>query len=204
MINIDEILRKKRQMEERRRTDSLFIKFEEGDNIFRFLPIGDLFYKEVYKHRVKNKFYVCPKTFGEDKNCPICEKVALLREEGQLEEARELAAVGRFYSVVVKKVENGEQIGIISYGNSIWSMLAGLILDKEWGDFTDPKNGYAINIRRIGKGLETEYQVLPRPKKPIPEAKWKEWMEKKPDLDVVFKVLSYENLVEVLEGLVEE
>jgi hypothetical protein len=205
-LNINEILKRKKELEEKkqRAEEPLFLRLEEGDNVLRFLPLGDLFYKEVYRHRVKGKFYVCPKTFDVNNECPICEVVHTLREEGNVSEANELSAFGRFYSVVVKKVPNGEQIGIISYGNSIWSMLASLAVDSEWGDFTDQKNGYAINIKRIGTGLETQYQVLPRPKKPIPDAKWQEWLSKMPDLDTIFKALSYEELRKVLEGVSEE
>ena len=202
MLNINEIKEKLKRMEEKRKkSETLFIRFEEGDNIFRFLPIDDLFYFEVFRHRIKTRFYICPKTYDSNSDCPICELVTELREEGSIDEAKSLLARTRYYSVVVKKEADKERLGIIAYGNQIWSALAGLAIDKDWGDFTDRENGYAINIKKIGSGLETRYQVLPRPKKAVPLQKWNEWLANMPDLKSVLKALSYEELSDIIEGI---
>lgn len=205
MLDINKIRSKKEELErkERERRDR-FYKLKEGDNIFRFLPIGDLFYKEVYRHRIGENDVICPKTFSPDKPCPICELVDKLRQSGDIAQAIQYLPRVRYYSVVVRKNENGEEVvSIVGYGNQVWMALSSLVLDPEWGDFTDPKNGYSINIKRIGEGRNTKYQVIPRKKASVPKQKYDEWLSKMPNLDAIFKEPSYQSLVEALQGVGE-
>lgn len=204
MLDIKKIQEKKKMLEaQEQQRQGLFYKFRQGDNVFRILPYKDVFYLEVFQHRVGGKLVICPKTFDPVKRCPICEKVEQLREEGLLQEASRLKQIVRYYSVVVYKEDNEEKVGIIGYGNLIWKALANLLLDPEWGDFTDYRNGYAININRAGEGLETEYHVVPRPKKAVSKEKWESWLKKAPKLEEVFKEPSYEELMGALLGEVE-
>jgi hypothetical protein len=51
-----------------------------------------------------------------------------------------------------------------------YNSVLDLYLDPEQGDFTDPKNGYDIKYKRVGKGqFDTEYSVVPCRPSPLPK-----------------------------------
>ena len=196
-IDLEKLKKYKEKLEEekakRKEEAGLFMKLQEGDNVVRILPLGDTFFKEVYQHRVGKKIVTCPKTFGKD--CPICEMAKELEAKGV---KHNLSPRVRYYSVVVHKDDG---IKVLGYGVSILNGLMDLLFDAEWGDFTSRENGYAVNIKRTGTGLDTEYNVMPRPKKPVPEKIYQAWLAQIPDLDKLFAPLSYEDLTALLEGV---
>jgi len=196
-INLDKLRKKKKELDSKMSSDSLFIRLEEGDNIFRILPIGDDFYVEVKHHVINRKLVVCPTTFG--KKCPICQMADEL-DQDNIEHS--LRPKVRYYSIVVTK--KGE-VGVLGYGASVLKPLLDLLFDSSWGDFTDRRKGYAINIRRTGEGLNTSYSVLPRPKKPIKKEKWGKWIAKakKIDLKKIFKPKDYDELAKLVSGYQE-
>lgn len=54
---------------------------------------------------------------------------------------------------------------------TIYNQLKSLLDNKRWG----PLDAYDVTIQVKGEGLETEYNVTPNPKEPLPEAVKQEW-----------------------------
>lgn len=204
-LNIDKIAKMKKEYEERERQRAeLFVKLKEGDNIFRFLPIEDDFAIMIRRHRVGDKLVRCLRSYGEDRDCPVCKVVEDLKDAGNVEQATMLYPKERYYSLVVyRDDQKKERIGILAYGFQIWNQLANLVLDPEWGDFTDYKNGYAINIKREGTGLNTKYVVVPRVKKEVPKEIYEEWLKKAPNIREILKEPTRQSIIEALEGVIE-
>jgi len=73
-----------------------------------------------------------------------------------------------------KKVDEERSGKLVKIAKSVYNQLIDLYLDEdEWGDITDPKNGYDIKITRTGKGKnDTSYDAKPCKNTPIPK-KWK-------------------------------
>ncbi len=120
---------------------------------------------------------ISPATFVEA--CPFMEKYKELKESDD-DDDKELAkrlVPKRKYIVggTLYKDEKGKEIDTdrvdkgIMIARGVYQDIIELFLDEdEWGDMTDPKEGYDIKITRSGKGKnDTEYTVSPCQKKPL-------------------------------------
>lgn len=67
-----------------------------------------------------------------------------------------------------KSTENGKLFLITS---GVYATMIDHYLDEDdWGDFTDPDNGYDFKVKRTGSGqFDTEYSCSPCPKSPLPK-----------------------------------
>ena len=133
---------------------SAFFKPDEGDQTIRMVtpkdgdPLKEMFFHyNVGNHRGG---IMCPKrNFGE--RCPICEFASQLWREGtdnNDEESKKLAKSlfvrTRFFSPVVVRGREEEGIKVYGYGKKAYELLLGYILDPEYGDITDLKEGTDI------------------------------------------------------------
>lgn len=147
-----------------------------------------------------------PATFDEP--CPFMEKFKELKASSD-EEDQELAkrlTPRRRYLIggTLYKDEKGKEIDTdnvckpIMIPRSIYQDIIDLYLDEDdWGDMTDPKNGYDIKITRSGSGkLDTTYTVTACPKGKNPSSKY----IKEVDLEGIVRktLLSYEDLEDKL------
>lgn len=121
---------------------------------------------------------ISPATFDEP--CPFMEKYKELKESDD-EEDQELAGKltpKRRYIVggTCYKDEKGKEVDpdrvcrLIQVARSVYQDITDLYLDEsDWGDMTDPDEGYDIKITRSGKGmLDTNYTVTACPgRKPL-------------------------------------
>ena len=112
-----------------------------------------------------------PATFG--KPCAIMEKYEELKESPDPEDkelAKSFSPRNKYLAPVVvytdskgNKVENDKSGKLIQLSNNQYQEVIDHFLDEdEWGDMTDPKNGYDIKLTRVGTGqYDTEYSMSP-------------------------------------------
>lgn len=143
--------------------------FKEGTSLIRILSLG---VDEDFAIEV-TRFYAGKELGGIVSQCtiggesPLLEKYKEVKNSDNEEDAElaELLKPKKGYFVVCVEVSEkntvvGEpQLALISKG--VYEELIDLMLDEDNGDFTDPKNGYVIKIKRTGSGqFDTEYKVL--------------------------------------------
>jgi len=148
---------------------------------------------------------ISPATFDEP--CPIMEKFKELKESDD-EDDKELAkrlVPKRKYVLggILYKDEKGKEIDPdridkgIMVARGVYQDIIELFLDDdEWGDMTDPVDGYDIKITRSGQGKnDTAYTVSPCQKKALDKN-----YRKPIDLEKIVRVQipSYEKLEEIL------
>lgn len=166
------------------------------------------------------QFYLGPKVGGVlspatfDEPCPFMEKYQELKDskdEVDQELAKSLAPRRRYIiGGTCYKDEKGKEIDPervckpILVPRSVYQDIIDLYLDEDdWGDMTDPEEGYDIKITRSGQGkMDTTYSVTACPgKKPLNPKYVKEM-----DLEEIMRnqMKSYEELQEMLREFLNE
>lgn len=127
-------------------TVSGYMKLQEGDNLFRVMSsaITGFEYWTNEDKPVRSK-------------TPFTETPDIKFVDGKPQRVK------HFWAFVVYNYasKNIEILQITQ--SSIMSAIQNLVADPDWGS---PKD-YDLKINRTGKGLETEYSVNPKPKKPV-------------------------------------
>ena len=136
--------------------NSVWFKPEEWDTDIRIVPTADgdplkevFFHYNIEGHRAG---VMCPKrNFGEQ--CPICDFASQLWRDGtdnNDEESKKLAkdlfVRSRYFSPVVVRGSESDGVKVYGYGKQAYELLLGYILDPEYGDITDVKEGTDITI----------------------------------------------------------
>jgi hypothetical protein len=151
-----------------------FLTIKEGTTRIRVLPVGeekDWAMEVVYFYLgvSGNMGVISPKTF--DEKCAIMKANTQLTASKKTED-RELAKKFKpqrkwLVAVIKYKDEKGKEIDtelgvkLLLISGGIYQDMLDLYLDDDSGDFTDPKTGYDLKIKRTGKGKnDTEYTVL--------------------------------------------
>jgi len=180
---------------------------KEGTNEIRILPpYGEsgYFFREVDMHfgvGQRNESFVC--TRAEGGKCYACDKLEELRsseDPKKVNLARKFVPRHRVLYNIVDLAEPSKGVRIFSSGVSIFKDILSYFADPDWGDLTDPEEGYNLKIIREGTGLDTSYRVQAR-KNPSPIAD-PEWLSQLHDLDSVVQLLPYERQQEIVEGTV--
>ena len=209
-----------------------FDKLESGKNVRRVLfPKGTskTYFEEGFLHfglgENGKTVATCPQTFdiwesneevGKDgkkvkrvkkpaRKCPICEEVARLKASKDKEDkklADKLKATKRIYVNVINREEEEEKVMVLPIGVTICKALLDFVCDPDYGDVTDYTEGRDVTITKTGKGLSTEYTVIPKPKASLAseEMSEEELDEKMVDLKSLFSEKSYEELEALLNG----
>ncbi len=184
---------------------------KDGRNVIRILPAkeGADFYAEAkvrYNVGPNKKMVTVPLDSSKD-NCPIHAFVDALYKTKEKDDealAKRMKASSRYYfNIIDRSVEEGAEgygdVLVFGCGSTIFTDILGIICDPDYGDITDPENGYDIIITKSGKKLDTEYKTNARPKQtPIGIADWKEKLN---DLAAIAKPKSYEKREEILSGV---
>lgn len=152
---------------------------------------------------------VSPATFDEP--CPYMEKYLELKESDD-DDDKELAKriiPKRKYAIgaIVYKDEKGKEVDAtdkaILVARGTYQDIIELYLDEdEWGDMTDPKEGYDIKIIRTGKGqMDTSYTVSPCQKKALDKS-----LRGNIDLEKIVRgqISSYDELEKSLASFLNE
>lgn len=152
---------------------------------------------------------ISPQTFNEP--CPFFEKYKELKEskdpddqelaKSLVPKRRYLVAGTVFKDDAGREVDEDKIRRPILVPTSIYQGIVDLYLDEDdWGDMTDPKEGYDIKINRSGKGKnDTTYTVVacPRPKNPLDKKYIKE-LDLENELRKMMK--PYDELEEILDN----
>ena len=149
-------------------TSSGFMRLDEGLNQVRILPeVGDMgfFFQAVGTHRFDDGTTVyCPKFTSEgDLDCPICELVDELYQAGDKASralAGKLRVRRKFWMNVIDRANESRGPLILTAGVTIFSPIAALVNDPEYGFIYDVEDGTDVKIRREGTGLDTTYDVI--------------------------------------------
>lgn len=214
-LNIEKLRQKLQETQERMSRgggngDFKFWAPKDGRNVIRILPPkpgSEDFYVEARVHYnvgPDKKMVTCGKTARS--TCAVCDFVDALFKSGDKEDeklAKRMRATSRYYfNVIDRSVEEGQEgygeVMVFGSGATIFTDILGIIVDPDYGDITDPEEGYDIIITKSGKGLDTEYKTNARPKQtPIGIDGWEEKMI---DLSFFAKPKSDEDMEAILEG----
>lgn len=123
-----------------------YMKFQEGDNVFRILSSAIVGYE-----------------YWTNDNKPVRSKVPFEETPNCKQKDGKNVKPKHFWAFVVYNytTKNIELLQITQAG--IQGDITNLINDEDWGT---PKN-YDIKVNRTGSGIETEYTLSPKPKKEL-------------------------------------
>lgn len=208
--SLREKMKEKKKELESRGNSNQFVEYlkEEGTYRVRLLPPVDddaEFIQEVtsfYLGKDLGSAY-SPVSIGEP--CALMEAYNELKESNDEEDqemAKNMSPRTSYLAPVIfykdskgKKVDDDRSGKLLKISKTSYQQIIDLYLDEdEWGDLTDPKNGYDIKITRTGKGKnDTSYDVKPCKNSPLPKS-WR----KPVDLDEMVKnvLATYDETVE--------
>jgi len=227
MVNIEE-LRKKYQEINNAGTGagnadflSKFFMMEEGTSMVRVLPWRDddkEFYTETAIHRLDDRNYHCPRIVGE--KCPVCDTYYDLWKEinaigkhtakgkGLADLARTIKARKRFYMNVVDRRDSS--VKILSVGQKLFGKILDCFFDEDFGDITDPKEGWDFKIVKDTQGQWPNYDKSapkPKPSEAGSDSEIAAWTDELHDIHGLVKVADYDELkmmMSVLRGDAQE
>lgn len=155
--------------------------------------------------------------------CPLCKK--FLREQARINsEYQKGDEDGRaewkrakdkyvprhqhYANVLVADDEGDVEVKILAFGTQVWSQLLNYYLgdDTAIGDFTNPKSGRWMNIKKEKKGgrdrRNIEYKVYPSSESESIADAWDEIKEALHDLDAAAgKILSKDEIIAIMKGV---
>ena len=149
---------------------------------------------------------LAPYQFG--KKDPVQELITKLREDGQKESydmAKKLYPSMRCYAAVIVRGEEDKGVQIWSFGKTVYQTLLNYMLDEDYGDITDPKEGFDIKVS-CSKTPGMQYaktEVRPRPRStPLAKdaKKAKDWIDSIPDPTEMFSCKSYDELTNIINA----
>lgn len=158
----------------------MFFKPKEGRSILRILPpteiyAGDFAIQQAIhylKDAGEQKTVAC---LASKEVCPLCEFAATLSNSGSKDDtklARDIGVSNNFLTeVVLMGKGNDKRIRLYRMPSGVYKTLAEGLVD--YGDFTDPKTGRNIILRREGTGMQTKYTVVIKDQSPIPARLYK-------------------------------
>jgi len=179
--NVEEIKKKMVSLASKR---GKLWKPKDGKNTIRILPSaskkGLWFYEATFHYGVN---LPCLKMIGE--KCPVCrhkDKLLQSSSDDKLELANELEGKTRIlFNIVDLTDEDTKELGVQVWGHSETTLQKLMYIwnDPEWGDFTDPEEGYDIIVEKTDQRGPDAYKIRPRrnPSK-IEKMKWLKKMKK--------------------------
>src|SRR3990167_1550365 len=153
--------------------DNEYLKLREGVTVLRFLPApaGQKVMQKVFTHYVnlpgmeRGTSFACPRLNGARRPCPVCAKVAELKESGHRADtdlAGQLEARARIFTNVIDRQHPERGPKVFAFGKQIGERLAQIGTNpRTGGDWADPgPRGFDVVITRKGMGrFDTEYVV---------------------------------------------
>lgn len=128
-----------------------FWKIPDGESVIRVLPAkdGDPFKEFHFHYNVgKENGFLCPKkNFGE--KCAVCDFVSKLYKEGDDESramAKNFSSRQRFVTPIIVRGEEKEGTKLWSYSKKVYENLLQLVLNPDYGDIADEKEGIDLVI----------------------------------------------------------
>ena len=182
---------------------------KDGETYIRILPNKDpnkhFFLKSGF-HKIFGEYYNCPKEFKNAK-CPICEYVSKLYRSTQMEDvelARELKKVKRYYYNVVVRGAEDKGVRILTSGIKLFEKIIGACANPEIGDISDAKEGYDFIIKKRMKDGYWNYDLSEASRRASPlnpdSVKAEAWIQSQYDLEQEVTINTYQELKEVLDN----
>ena len=215
----DKMLARRKKLQEKGRSAIQFIK--DGTLRVRLKNPGadeELAVEIIQFYRgQKVGTVISPSTFDEP--CALMEKYQELKDssdEDDIALAKTLVPKKRYIVMGIvyadekgKKVDKVDVPILLTAG--LYNDIIELYLDEEWGDMTDPKEGYDLKLIRAGKGqMDTNYSVNACKNSVLPKESEGKELRKPIDLEGTVRGLcaSYEDtemkLRELLNGAFDE
>lgn len=199
-------LRRMGEISSRRNT---FWKAKEGQNSFRVLRAkeGDPWYVDVEVHYglgPEGKDRVPCLLFLGEANCPACDDIAKLKSSSSQSDRDRADKIKPSHHCLINILD----LDAIGKGVQIWAAsetkafeLMEYYIDPEWGDFTHPKTGYEIRMKRTGTGRnDTSYGAIKLAKSPSPLPDAKTVLSQLKNLEGVFQVRTAAEMRALLDG----
>ena len=157
-----------------------------------------------------NPGLLAPYQFG--KPDPFQELINKLRSDDTKESyelAKKLYPKMRSYAAVIVRGEEDRGVRLWSFGKMVYQDLLKIMLDSDYGDITDVKEGFDIKVsctKQPGRKW-AETSVRPRPKTTAlsgDKKQIKEWLTSLPDLDEMYSCKSHEELEKIINAWLED
>lgn len=208
----DRLRKKKKELKDRSSKNQKLIFQKEGTIRVRLMNTGDDndFIAEVLHFYLGPtlKGVISPETISEP--CAVLEKYHELKESDNPDDkdlAKSFSPKKRYLAPVIvytdlkgTKVDKDNTGKLVQLSVGQYEKLIDLYLDEdEWGDMTDPENGYDVKLIRSGTGqFDTEYDVQPCKNSPVPA----EFKDKVVDLDGMVRAVvpTYEETTELINS----
>ena len=167
---------------------------------------GNPFKERYFYYNIgNNPGLLAPYQFG--KPDPINELIQKFKGEGSkegYEMAKKLYPKMRCYAAVIVRGQEDEGVKLWAFGKTVYQSLLNIMLDPDYGDITDPNDGYDIKVtvsKQAGK-MFANTEVMPRPKQTElgTKSQIKEWTSSIPDIDEMFQLKSYEQLETIINA----
>lgn len=180
------------------------VVMKEGINRLRILPSwrgpDEDFFLEVLTHYDVTpdvRYLICPMTVGEE--CPVDRRVARWSQGDSQQQARaeRVAAKSQYLMNVIPIIEGvAPEVKLYAAPRTVLFELLSFFTDSEYGDFTDPKEGFDVLINRKGKDLNTRYTV--RLARQPSRVRLKDWKSHLIDIDREYRPRSSEEIRRLL------
>lgn len=208
-IDLAKMKAKRDALENRGNGKSAFWRPEDGEQTIRIVPTadGDPFKEYWFHYNLgKNAGFLSPKkNFGEDD--PLNDFVRQLYKDGSDESikmAKNLSARQRFFAPVLVRGEEEQGVRLWGFGKTAYKELLNLVLNPEYGDITDVKEGTDLTIN-YGKPAGAQFPqttITPR-RKPSPLSESDDqiglFLDQIPNFDDVFERKSPEQVQAMLD-----
>lgn len=165
-------------------------------------------FQELYFHYdLGKKNFLSPITYGNSD--PVVEFAEKLKTSGNSDEwklGKKLEPKMRCYVPIIVRGQESEGVKFWGFGKTVYTELLGFIADPDYGDITDPMHGRDIVVEFTpadgpGQYPKTAIRVKPNTT-PLTEDKniAERIAQQQPDLKVIFKEPTYDELKEALES----
>ena len=166
---------------------------------------GQPFQERWFYYNIGNNAgLLAPYQFG--KPDPIQELINKLRDDGSKESyelAKKLYPKMRCYAPVIVRGEEDKGVRVWGFGKMVYQSLLNVMLDEDYGDITDPKEGRDIKVvcTKAPGRMWASTEVRPRGKQsPLnsDSSVAKQWIDSIPNLDDMYTLKTYEELEKIV------
>lgn len=201
---------------------SLLVFLRDNRNSNKTYDLTDFPWREIGVHygvssNSKERVY-CPRAMS-NLPCPICEMVEELKKsksKDDLEQAKNMRLQYRYQYLAIEKTSDADT----KEGPKFWEIsrtphnkIIGIFQDTDYGDISDPEEGYDLKVTRIAFKMNEQDQyriVAAKDASPIltledGDIDWDTifgYLETLPDLSDPVSIFSYDELSDILDGKV--
>ena len=207
-INFD-ALRKRLDHISGKKTNSTWKPKEGEEATVRLLSFpnndGQPFKEIMFYYNIgNNPGLVAPYQFGNPD--PFQDLITKLRDEGTKESyelAKKLYPKMRCYAPVIVRGEEDAGVQLWAFGKNVYQSILNIMLDEDFGDITDPKDGRDVKVRcskPAGKKY-TETDLQARGKSSLLSTNSetsKMWLASIPDVTAMFTPKSFDELSKII------